>query len=85
MEAYLEEQRAKKRILDRLLAEYDDGRKDVFFCLAVNMLEIEDLSAVLDLADRETDRMKMQEKAAFAEKQLRICAEKSGVPLLLRH
>lgn len=84
IEAYLEEQRAKKKILDRLLTEYDDGRRDVFFCLAVNMLEVEDLTAFLDHADRETDRMTRQEKAAFVERQLRLCAEKAGVPLFLR-
>jgi hypothetical protein len=38
IDAYKEEQRGKKRILDRLLEEYDDGRRDVFFCLAVNLL-----------------------------------------------
>lgn len=84
IEAYLEEQRAKKKILDRLLTEYDDGRRDVFFCLAVNMLEVEDLTAILDHANRETDRMTRQEKAAFAERQLLLCAEKAGVPLVLR-
>lgn len=84
IEAYLEEQRAKKKILDRLLTEYDDGRRDVFFCLAVNMLEVEDLTAILDHANRETDRMTRQKKAAFAERQLLLCAEKAGVPLVLR-
>lgn len=84
IEAYLEEQRAKKKILDRLLTEYDDGRRDVFFCLAVNMLEVGDLAAVMKQADRETGRMARQEKAAFVERQLRLRAEKAGVPLFLR-
>lgn len=38
IEAYLKEQREKVKILNRLLEDYDNGRKDVFFCLAVNML-----------------------------------------------
>ena len=70
IEAYLDEQRAKKKILDRLLTEYDDGRRDVFFCLAVNMLEVDDLAAVMEKADRETCRMARQEKVAFAERLL---------------
>lgn len=32
IEAYKEQQREKKKILDRLLEAYDDGNKDVFFC-----------------------------------------------------
>ena len=57
IEAYLEEQRAKKKILERLLSEYDDGTKDVFFCLAVNMLAVDDLTAVLDHAAQKAKAM----------------------------
>ncbi len=84
IDAYLEEQRAKKKILSRLLEDYDDGRKDVFFCLAVNMLGPEALSEVLEAADRETADQTKREKAAFVEKQLRECAEQAGIPLVLR-
>ncbi len=84
IDAYLREQRAKKAILNRLLEEYDDGRKDVFSCLAVNMLGAEDLSAVLANAEHETAGLAKREKAAFIEKQLRECAERSGIPLVLR-
>jgi len=83
--AYLEEQRAKKTILGRFLAEYDDGGKEVFFCLAVNLLTIEDLSSVLDLAGREACHMSRREKAAYVERQLRLCAQKEDVSLVLRH
>lgn len=84
IDAYLEEQRAKKRILSRLLEDYDDGRKDVFFCLAVNMLGVDDLEAVLSMADQMTADLPLREKAAFAEKQLRDCAARRDIPLVLR-
>ncbi len=84
IEAYLDEQKAKKKILDRLLTEYDDGRRDVFFCLAVNMLEVDDLAAVMEQADRETGRMARREKAAFAERLLYERAENRGIELVLR-
>ncbi len=84
IDAYREEQRTKKKILNRLLGDYDDGRRDVFFCLAVNMLKTEDLTAVLDHADQETDGLSKREKASFVEKQLRECAERAGIPLVLR-
>ncbi len=84
IEAYLKEQRAKKEILNRLLDHYDDGSKDVFFCLAVNMLDVDDLTEVLSIADRNTVGQTRREKGTFAEKQLRACAGQRGIPLLLR-
>lgn len=53
-EAYLDEQREKKKILTRLLQDYDDGRRDVFYCLAVNMLEVLDLKEAMEAADIES-------------------------------
>ena len=82
--AYLAEQRAKKGILNRLLEEYDDGGRDVFFCLAVNMLSVDDLTAVLEKADQKTVGMAKDEKAEFIEGQLRECADRSNIPLVLR-
>ncbi len=84
IEAYLAEQRTKRQILQRLLEDCDDGGKDVFFCLAVNMLGTEELSRVLEAAERETGALTKREKAAFVEKQLRACAERAGIPLELR-
>ena len=84
IEAYLAEQRAKKRILERLLTEYDDGTKDVFFCLAVNMLALDDLTAFLDHAAQEAKTMQRREKAVFAEQGLRDLAKQKGIPLVLR-
>ena len=43
IENYRAEQRVKKGILDRFLNEYDNGRRDVFFCLAVNLMDADDL------------------------------------------
>ena len=37
-EAYNAEQIEKRQILDRLLADYNDGRKKTLFCLAANQL-----------------------------------------------
>ena len=84
IEAYLAEQHAKKRILERLLTEYDDGTKDVFFCLAVNMLALDDLTAFLDHAAQEAKTMQRREKAVFAEQGLRDLAKQKGIPLVLR-
>lgn len=84
IDAYLEEQRAKKAILTRLLEEYDDGRRDVFFCLAVNMLELDDLTAVMNEADAVAGSWTRPERAAFIEQKLYDCAAERNIPLALR-
>ena len=84
IEAYKEEQREKKKILDRLLKEYDDGQKDVFFCLAVNMLEVDDLKEVLEQAEKTVGDIAPSDKAEFMERQLHECAEKRNIVPQLR-
>ncbi len=85
IEAYLSEQKAKKTILTRLLKDYDDGRRDVFYCLAVNMLEVPDLREVLKQADDQAGTMSLQEKADRVVTLLKACAKKRNNPLKLRH
>ena len=43
VEAYNAEQAEKACILDILLAHYNDGRKKTLFCVAVNLLELQEL------------------------------------------
>lgn len=83
LEAYREEQREKKEILDRLLKDYDDGEKDVFFCLAVNMLELADLKDILEQAEKATGDMNSSDKAKWLELELHASAEKRGLVLEL--
>ncbi len=84
IEDYRAELVKKKALLGRLLSEYDDGRKDVFFCLAANLMEIDDLSAVLEEADSSTKEMPLPEKAATIRQKLIKSAEKKGISLRLR-
>ena len=41
--AYNAEQEEKRKILDFLLASYNDGRRKNFFCVVVNLLELSEL------------------------------------------
>lgn len=84
IEAYLAEQREKKKILNHLPDGYEDGSKDVFFCLAVNMIEVDDLLGVLSHLDIQSLNMSSCEKADYAEMTLRKCADSKGIPLELR-
>lgn len=83
-ECYTAEQREKQGILDRLLAEYNDGRKKTLFCLAVNLLELNDLKAILEQADSETVDLPVKEKAAYVAGLLQTCAAEQGIVLKLR-
>ena len=85
IDAYLTEQRGKREILNRLLSEYDDGTRDVFYCLAVNMLDLKDLRELLEMVDRGTSDMAEREKAVFITEQIRAFASENDIPLKLRH
>lgn len=77
-EAYNAEQVEKRQILDRLLAEYNDGRKKTLFCLAVNLLPLEELRTVFVDGDLQ---LPVKDRAKLMEKRLK---EKSSVELKLR-
>ena len=83
-ERYAAEQREKRGILDRLLAGYNDGRKKTLFCLAVNLLELDNLKAILENADSETVGLSSKEKAAYVAKLLQTCAAEYDIVLRLR-
>ena len=76
--AYHAEQLKKRQILDRLLAEYNDGRKKTLFCLAVNLLPLEDLRTVFE---DDGLQLAVKDRAGLMEKRLK---ERSNVELKLR-
>ncbi len=84
IETYLAEQSAKKALLTRMLEEYDDGHHDVFFCLAANLLDVDDLESVIRQADENCVRMNQIEKANWMVCHLQNCADKRQTPLILR-
>ncbi len=75
MDAYHAEQREKKAILNQLLKHYDDGSKAAFFCLAVNMIELEELRDMLSQLNAQCLNMPLREKATHAEEMLRQLKE----------
>ena len=77
-EGYNAEQTEKRQILDRLIAEYNDGRKKTLFCLAVNLLRLEDLRTVFEESNLE---IPVKDRARQMEKRLK---ERSFVELKLR-
>lgn len=84
IENYHKEQMAKKEILNKLLNEYDIGHRDVFFCLAVNLLEVDDLNDALGQADELTRDMDLADKSDLMKDILNDIAEKRDIALKLR-
>ena len=76
--AYNNGQIEKRQILDRLLAEYNDGRKKTLFCLAVNLLPLEVLRTIFEDGDPE---LPIKDRAGQMEQRLK---ERSSIELKLR-
>lgn len=86
MEAYRAEQEEKIRILEILLENYNDGRKKNFFCVAVNLLELEDLKSVMQGIETEKElySLPIKERAAYMKKRLENIADDRQLVLKLR-
>ena len=86
MEAYNAEQAEKARILDIFLAGYNGGRKKTLFCVAVNLLELQELQEVLRQIENRSDleTLTLKEKSAFAAGLLQAAAAKNNIELKLR-
>ena len=84
IEEYKREQLFKKRILNKLLNDYDDGHSDVFFCLAVNLLELDDLNELLSKSEMSFNDLNRQDKNIRIRMELYLLAKKTNVVLELR-
>ena len=86
IDAYNAEQAVKVNILEVLLSNYNDGRKKTLFCVAVNLLELQELQTVLREIDRKPDMetLTLKEKSTFAAWLLKAAAEKNNIDLKLR-
>ncbi len=84
--AYNAEQKEKRRILDYLLANYNDGRRKTLFSVAVNLLDIDELQSVMQQleANEDLNDKGLKEKSAFVTKCLQSVAEKKQITLKLR-
>lgn len=84
IEAYINELNAKIAILQFLLENYNDERRKSFFCLAVNLLELDDLKAVMQQVGNISQTLLLKEKAARAAHLFQVAADEKGLLLKLR-
>lgn len=84
--AYNREQEEKVKILNMLLADYNDGRRKNFYCVAVNLLDIDDLHSILEQIRNHTELNDMgaKEKCAYVAGLFQELAERRNLSLKLR-
>ena len=85
LETYQAELDEKRRILDELLANDNDGRKKSLFCLAVYLLDLPDLRTVMaELTAAVAENTPLGEKAALAAARIHAAADRRQIELKLR-
>ena len=87
IEAYNAEQIEKTEILNILLSEYNAGRQKTMFCVAVNLLDLQELRKVIKEVEKKQDDMEtwtLKEKSAFVVGLLQETAAKKNIDLKLR-
>ena len=69
-----------------MLSEYNDGRRKTLYCIAVNLLETDELRATLSSLEArpEFGALSQKERAAALAKLLQELAAQRGIGLKLR-
>ncbi|HNX13360.1 MAG TPA: DUF3795 domain-containing protein [Oscillospiraceae bacterium] len=83
-EAYRVELNRKVTLLNKLLNHFDDGKRKSYYCLAVNLMELEDIELVIQQFTAHGQSDTPKEKAAAAVGLFEKIASKRGVTLKLR-
>ena len=85
IEAYKAELNEKIKVLEALLKNYDDGRRKSFYCLAVNLLDLQALNAIMaQIADENEMEPPLKSKIAAIIRLFEKSAESAGISLKLR-
>jgi hypothetical protein len=86
IERYQEELDEKVNILEFLIANYNDGRKKSFYCLAVNLISLPDLENIIERIDNEINKQGMDKikKIKLVIELFESIAKKKNIELKLR-
>jgi len=83
--AYQLELNEKVELLSYLLANYNDGRRKNFFCLAVNLLDLHDVRNVIAQIETECKpEYDVKEKSTIAIRLFQAMADKRNIMLKLK-
>jgi len=80
--AYQSELNQKVQILRNLVENYNDGRRKNFFCIAVNLLALEDIREIIANIDTS---LTVKEKSLMAVQLFQTMAEKRNISLKLNN
>ena len=85
IKVYQKELNEKIKILNVLLTNYNNGRQTNLFCIAVNLLELNDIKIVLKQIVKEVKlkELGIKEKSKIAVNLFKIMAEKRNIKLEL--
>jgi len=85
LETYAKEQNRKVEILKILIAKYNDGRRKTFYCLAVNLLPLQELEKVFDGIARDSlfSQLTVLQQAKYLNDQFQEIAKQHDVELKL--
>lgn len=86
IESYNEEQAKKVEILHTLMNEYNDGRRKTFYCVAVNLLPLQDIENVMNqiAEDMSFKNYTIKEKAEEVFSLFQKIAFQQGISLKIR-
>lgn len=86
IDAYNAEQVEKRKILNYLLDNYNDGRKKTFFCVAINLLDLQDIRKITGQISQSSglDNQTLKEKSAYVVGLFQEVASEKGLKLKLR-
>ncbi len=85
LDTYMSELAEKMELLKFLLANFNDGRRKSFFCLAVNLLELQDVKSIVKeiSANADSENLTIKEKAALAAELFQALAARRNIVLRL--
>jgi hypothetical protein len=88
LEPWLKERNARRKLLERLLANYNEGRSASFFCVATTLLSPDVIEEALKDARRrmaQAESLDLKTKAKIVRAALQERATAAGIDLKLRH
>ena len=85
VEQYNFQQREKMQILSHLLANYNDGRRKNFFCVAVNLLELSELQEAMKQIEHndELSVLSVKEQCSYIVDVFQKIADRRNIELKL--
>lgn len=85
LEPYQQNLSEKMTILERLLADHNDGRRKNFYCIAINLLPLAEIKSIMANIESETsDKMTAKERAKLAVAYFQTAADQQKMTLKLR-